>query len=100
MYQCITLAHLDPKKIDEVLEAARKLAKETRMQRGNLAYNVVKPDERDDLLVIVEMWETAEDFQEHISPEGEGAAAMAAFVAVVEPASTKPSEFYPGFAVI
>ena len=100
MYQCITVAHVYPEKINDVLEAARKLAKETRMQHGNLAYNVVKPDDKDDILIIVERWETPEDFQGHIDPNGEGAQFMADFVAVVEPSSSAPSDFYPGFAVI
>ena len=58
MYQCISVAHIAPDKLNDILEAAKILAKETRMQEGNLSYNVVRPEGRDDVVIITERWET------------------------------------------
>lgn len=96
MYQCISIAYLKPDKVDEVLAAAQELAEITHKQKGNLEYYVAKPEGKENTLIMIEKWETEADFQAHVDPNGEGAEAMGKFVSVIEPASEKPSDLYPG----
>ena len=95
MYQCISIAHVDPAKVPAVLEAAKVLAKETRMQEGNLSYNVVRPEGREDVLIITEHWETQENFQAHVAHADEPGDLVFEFGKVMADASVAPPELYP-----
>lgn len=100
MFQCISVAHVDPAKVEAVLEAAKILAKETRVQHGNLSYNVVQPEGRDDILVITERWETPEDFQGHVANAGVEGDPLNTFAKTMDPSCTAPPEIYPGMVLV
>ncbi len=95
MYQCISVAHIAPDKLNDILTAAKVLAKETRMQEGNLSYNVVRPEGSDDIVIITERWETKENFQAHVAHANEEGDLVFEFGKVMEVASVAPAELYP-----
>ncbi len=95
MYQCISVAHIVPDKLNDILEAAKILAKETRMQEGNLSYNVVRPEGRDDVVIITERWETKANFEAHVAHANEEGDLVFEFGKVMEKAAVAPPELYP-----
>ena len=100
MYQCISVAKVDPAKRDEVIAAAKVLAKETRMQEGNLSYNVVIPEGTEDTIVITERWESPENFQAHVAFADKEGDPLNTFGKVMDPAATAPPMIFPGPAVV
>ncbi len=95
MYQCISVAHIAPDKLGEILEAAKILAKETRMQEGNLSYNVVRPEGRDDIVIITERWETKANFEAHVAHAEEEGDMVFEFGKVMAKAAVAAPELYP-----
>ena len=90
MYQCISVAHIAPNKLNDILEAAKILAKDTRMQEGNLSYNVVRPEGRDDVVIITERWETKANFEAHVAHANEEGDLVFEFGKVMEKAAVAP----------
>lgn len=95
MYQCISVAHINPESLNEILQAAKIIAKETRMQEGNLSYNVIKPENRDDIVIITERWENKSNFEAHVAHASEEGDLVFEFGKVMDKASTSPAELYP-----
>jgi len=95
MYQCISVAHIKPECKDEILAAAQYLAKETRMQEGNLSYNVCKPEGRDDILIITERWENQANFLAHVAHAEEEGDMVFEFGKVMAKAAAAAPELYP-----
>ena len=100
MYQCISVAHIKPQTLEDVLTAARIVAEETRKQEGNLSYCVVKPEDRDDILIITEIWETKANFEAHIAHANEEGDLVFEFGKVMEAAASAPPELYPSEVLI
>ena len=100
MYQCISVSHVDPAKVERILEAARVLAKETRSQHGNLSYNVVKPEGRDDNLIVTERWETKEDFLGHVANADKEGDMVFEFGKLMGECSIAEAELYPSEVLI
>lgn len=95
MYQCISVVHVDPAKKDILVDAAKKLAVTTREETGNLSYDVLKPEGREDIIILAERWQSEEDFQRHVAHAGEEGDRVFEFGKLVGSVSTGPSDLYP-----
>ena len=67
MYQCLSIVHADPAKRDVLIQAASALADLTRQEEGNLSYDVLAPEGREDLVILAERWDSEEHFQAHVA---------------------------------
>ncbi len=95
MYQCISVVHVDPLKKDILVEAAKKLAVPTRKEKGNLSYDVLQPEGRDDIVILAERWEKEEDFQAHVAHAEEEGDRVFEFGKLAASVSTAAPELYP-----
>ena len=100
MYQCISVAHIRPECRDAIVEAGLIIAKETRMQQGNLSYNMVAPEGRDDIIIITERWETKADFEAHVAHANEEGDLVFEFGKVMAAAASAEPELYPSEVLI
>ena len=100
MYQCISVSHIKPECKDAVIKAGLVIAKETRMQEGNLSYNSVQPEGRDDILIVTERWETKAHVEAHVAHANEEGDLVFEFGKVMEAAASAPPELYPSEVLI
>lgn len=95
MYQCISIAHLKADHVDEVLEAAKKLQAVTHTQHGNITYDILRPEGKDDVIILAESWEKKSDFEAHVAHGDEDGDPVCEFGKVIGPASSAPADLYP-----
>lgn len=100
MYQLTTVAHIDPSKLDEILEYARKVAEASRKQQGNVSYNFYCPEEGTDTFLITEAWETKEDWVRHFDAAHVPGDATYEFAAFFDTTFTREPEAYYGETLI
>ncbi len=86
MYQCVAIAKINEGAVDTVLEAAKILVEETRKEPGLIYYNVLRSEKDPNVLVMIEKWETKENFLAHVQ-----GAPCANFGKVIDPNCTEPS---------
>ncbi len=95
MYQCISISYIDPEKKEILLEAARKLADSTRLEKGNLSYDILQPEGKDDIIILTERWESEEDFLAHVAHADEEGDRVFEFGKLVASVSTGAPDLYP-----
>ena len=100
MYQCVSVSYIKPEFKNEIIEAGKIIAKETRMQEGNLSYNIIQPEGRDDVLIVVERWETKENFEAHVAHANEEGDLVFEFGKVMGKAASKAPDLYPSNVLI
>ncbi|MYL34929.1 antibiotic biosynthesis monooxygenase [Pontibacillus yanchengensis] len=63
----ITHAHfqIDPTKEQEFLEEIRSLIEKSRVEEGNISYNLMKDIEKENTYTMVEVWEDQESVERH-----------------------------------
>ncbi len=88
-YYCVSVARTVPEKTEEVFAAALVLAEAARREPGNIYYEVLRPDNAPDTVVLTEKWLTREDFAAHTKGE-----ACRAFGPVIDGASDGPSQIF------
>ena len=69
MIRVIASFVIDPEKVDQVIEIAGELIGLTREEKGCVHYDLVQSLEQDNLLTILEAWETQEDLDAHSASE-------------------------------
>ena len=95
MYQCISVVHIDPVKKDILLDEAGKLADSTRQEKGNLSYDVLQPEGREDIVILAERWQDEACFLAHVAHADEPGDKVFEFGKVVASVSTGEPDLYP-----
>lgn len=95
MYQCLSIVHVDPAKQDVLIQAASALADLTRQEEGNLSYDVLAPEGREDLVILAERWDSEEHFQAHVAHADEEGDRVFEFGKLAASISTAPPDLYP-----
>ena len=57
------------KNIDKYLEIAKKLAEETRKEKGNIFYEMVQDKNNRSVLAFIEKWENMYDINKHMKTQ-------------------------------
>ena len=95
MFTCTTIAPIDPARLPEITEAAKIASERVAKQKGCLWYTFAKPDGMDDRLLILEGWESFEDFEAHGAHRFEPGDPVYDFGQVFDPALTgEPQMFF------
>lgn len=95
MYACVSIAHVHPQTRQAVIDAARRLAVITRKQNGNLSYDVLIPEGKEDMVILSERWQSKKDFEAHVAHSQEEGDPVFEFGKTVVAASSGDPELYP-----
>ena len=66
MFQAVSIIKVNEGSVDEFIEAAKPVAEGVRKQEGCISYNVFIPDEVENGVCVLEVWESRELFEAHV----------------------------------
>ena len=89
MYYCVSVTRIVPDRLEEVISAALVLAEAARKESGNIYYEVLRPDNAPNTVVLTEKWRSREDFIAHTRGD-----ACRRFGPVIDGASDGPSNIF------
>lgn len=90
MYQCISVVKAKPESVQTIIDAAAKLVEISRPQKGNIYYNLLRSSDDPNTVILIEKWETKEDFLGHVAHADTPGDPVFEFGAIAAPNSAEP----------
>ena len=93
MYQCVSVIKAKPEGLQTLIDEASKLVEITRKEEGLIYYNLLQSTDDENTIVLVEKWETMENFLAHVAHVEEPGDPVGRFGGIVE-ANAEGSSIY------
>lgn len=94
MYQCVSIITAKPECVETVIQAASGLVKSSCLEKGLVYYNLLRSSDTPNVLLLIEKWESREDFLAHVAHAGEPGDRVFEFGRVAEASSAAPPKIY------
>ncbi len=69
MLQTVSKLYVMEDRVEEFLEVFKGMIEPTKKERGYIEYEMYQDEENPALLIVLEKWETREDFDNHLQSE-------------------------------
>lgn len=69
MLQVISKIYVKEEKIHEFVEVFKEMIEPTKKEKGYIQYEMYQDEENPALLIVLEQWETRENFDNHLKSE-------------------------------
>lgn len=69
MLQTVSKIYVKEDQIDEFVEVFKGMIEPTKKEKGCIQYEMVQDEENPTILIVLEQWESREDFDNHMKSE-------------------------------